>query len=346
MNHPRPFISVIICTYNGADLLGETLSSLERQTYPRDRFEVIVVDDGSTDETANIARRHRVRLIGHETNRGIGAGRNTGLAAARGELIAYTDDDCIADENWLFHLAAAFRSPEVMGAGGKTLPLSLATPTQRYMDHSGYGNPAPLSVTGGSSPLDRFVTYLRQMLRPLHTTLQSGDAVHDVYTLNAAYRTELLRAIGGFDEQLRASEDTDVSARLHATYPDKQLIFVPEAQILHRHRTQFWPWVKQTFVRSGDAYLQTRKTGKTPPLFPFPVLCLLGVLVAAVLAPLAAPIVALAAPLALYWWWSLRLPPGAPLLDRIRFPHMQALLEGASLAGIIAGAIKHRGDKK
>src|SRR5206468_4590408 len=98
---PWPRISVIVCTYNGARTIRDCLEALERLTYAD--YEVIVVDDGSTDTTAAIARRYNCRLIQTE-NRGLASARNTGLRAARGEIVAYIDDDAYPDPDWLTYL--------------------------------------------------------------------------------------------------------------------------------------------------------------------------------------------------------------------------------------------------
>jgi hypothetical protein len=101
-----PSISVVVCSYNGARTIRETLEGLRRLEYPD--YEVIVVDDGSTDATPDIAREYDVRLISGP-NRGLSHARNVGLHAARGEIIAYIDDDAWPDPHWLTYLAAAFR---------------------------------------------------------------------------------------------------------------------------------------------------------------------------------------------------------------------------------------------
>src|SRR4029453_5979781 len=95
-----PFVSVIVCSYNGAPTLAAFLVSLGKLNYPA--YEVILVDDGSTDDTAQIAAQFpRVRYI-HQSNHGLSQARNTGAAAAKGEVFAYTDSDCMADVDWLY----------------------------------------------------------------------------------------------------------------------------------------------------------------------------------------------------------------------------------------------------
>ena len=113
-----PRISVVVCSYNGESTIGRCLEELGRLDYPD--YEVIVVDDGSTDRTAAIAAEFDVRLIRTE-NRGLSAARNTGIEAATGEIVAFTDDDAWPDRDWLRYLAHAFSSTDHAGIGGPNL---------------------------------------------------------------------------------------------------------------------------------------------------------------------------------------------------------------------------------
>ncbi|HEV3147566.1 MAG TPA: glycosyltransferase, partial [Chthoniobacterales bacterium] len=114
---PRsPFVSVIVCSYNGGQTLAACLDSLGKLNYPD--YEVILVDDGSTDDTAYVAAQFpRVRYI-HQSNCGLSHARNTGAAAAKGEVFAYTDSDCMADVDWLYYLIGTLVSDEYAGVGG------------------------------------------------------------------------------------------------------------------------------------------------------------------------------------------------------------------------------------
>ncbi len=108
-----PGVSVIVCTHNGADTLEETLAGLDGIDYPR--YEVVVVDDGSDDESAGIAEAHGARVIRTE-NRGLSAARNTGLEAARGDVVAYIDDDAWPEPDWLTHMVHTLRSTRAGGS--------------------------------------------------------------------------------------------------------------------------------------------------------------------------------------------------------------------------------------
>jgi len=105
-----PRISVVVCSYNGARTIRDTLDGLGRVDYPD--FEVIVVDDGSTDHVSAIVADYPVRLIRTE-NRGLSSARNTGCEAATGEIVAYVDDDAWPDPHWLRYLAIAYRKGDV-----------------------------------------------------------------------------------------------------------------------------------------------------------------------------------------------------------------------------------------
>ena len=93
----QPFISVIIPVWNSPDLLAKCLAALAVQSYPRERYEVLVVDNGSTDSTAAVARNYPFVTLLSEPVPGAYRARNRGLAAARGEYVAFTDADCIPD---------------------------------------------------------------------------------------------------------------------------------------------------------------------------------------------------------------------------------------------------------
>ena len=118
---PRsPKVSVVVASYNGERTLKACLDSLERLNYPD--YEVILVDDGSTDTTRQIAFAHpNVRYFRHEKNLGLSVARNTGIAAATGEIIAFTDSDCRADEDWLYYLVGSLVESDFAGMGGPNL---------------------------------------------------------------------------------------------------------------------------------------------------------------------------------------------------------------------------------
>jgi len=207
-----PSVSVVVCTYNGAATLRDCLEGASALHYAD--YEVIVVDDGSTDASAAIAAEFPVALISTE-NRGLSAARNAGLAAATGELVAYLDDDARPDPDWLTFLAAGFADAGHAGIGGPNLPPE---------DESLFGL-CVANAPGG----------------PVHVLLSDTVAEH-IPGCNMAFRRDALRAIDGFDEQFRvAGDDVDVCWRLQAR--GHTLGFHPAALVWHRRRTtlrRFW----------------------------------------------------------------------------------------------------------
>jgi hypothetical protein len=127
-----PFVSVVICTCNGAATIRDSLDALAKLDYPS--YEVIVVNDGSQDATAALVQQYPVTLIS-TLNQGLSSARNVGLKHARGEIIAYLDDDAYPDPHWLRYLAYAYLHSQHAGIGGPNLapsgdgPIAGASPT-------------------------------------------------------------------------------------------------------------------------------------------------------------------------------------------------------------------------
>lgn len=181
-----PRVSVVVCTYNGSSTIRETCSHLITLDYPD--YEVIVVDDGSTEKIAPLLISFpQVRII-RQDNAGLSAARNTGLAVATGDIVAYIDDDAYPDSQWLKFLAWTFQRTEHVGIGGPNLP--------------------PLK--------DHWVAQCvaRSPGIPNHVLLDDQHAEH-IPGCNMAFRRSALEEIGGFDTRFRiAGDDVDVCWRL------------------------------------------------------------------------------------------------------------------------------------
>ena len=120
MTYTFPSVSVVIPVYNGERTLGRCLESLLKQNYPRDAFEIIVVENSSTDATTEVAQRYPVRVL-HNSERGPASARNMGIANSQSEIIAFTDADCIAHVDWLRELVQPYSDPEVGGVAGEIM---------------------------------------------------------------------------------------------------------------------------------------------------------------------------------------------------------------------------------
>lgn len=206
---PMPMVSVIVPAYNAERTLRECLQSLQAQQYPRDRYEIIVVENGSTDGTAAIAEAHGVRLY-RSARRGPAPARNLGIAMSRAEIVAFTDSDCVAHPDWLRELVAAYADPAVGGAGGRI---------------DSYRRPQ-------QSKVERFCDECLPLVNYL-----SGPAefLPHLYTANASYRRALLVRLGGFNEGMFTGEDVDLSWRLQLE-TNQTVRYVENAVIYHWHR--------------------------------------------------------------------------------------------------------------
>ncbi len=209
---PFPRVSVVVCSYNGAETIHDTLQALAKLDYPS--YEVIVVDDGSTDDTARIARGYDVELISTE-NRGLSAARNTGWRAATGEIVAYIDDDAYPDPHWLTYLALGFLDSEHCGVGGP----NIAPPDDGLFAECVASSP------GG----------------PAHVLLSDRIAEH-VPGCNMAFRRSWLQKIEGFDPRFRrAGDDVDLCWRLQDQ--GGTIGFHPGAVVWHHRRgsvSRYW----------------------------------------------------------------------------------------------------------
>ena len=209
-----PRISVVVCSYNGERTIERCLSAVTTLAYPN--YEVIVVDDGSTDRTNAIASGYPVRLI-RTANNGLSAARNEGLAAATGEIVAYIDDDAWPDRDWLSYLAMTYRTSDHVGVGGPNVPPREQTRIEQRVGR------AP----GG----------------PIHV-LRDGTEAEHIPGCNCSFRVDALRAIGGFDPSFRvAGDDVDVCWRLQQR--GWTLGFAPAAMVWHRRRGSVRAYLRQ-----------------------------------------------------------------------------------------------------
>lgn len=336
-NKQYPKVSVIICTFNGERGIEACLKGLLNQAYPADKMSIIVVDDGCTDNTPAIAQKYGVKVISHGRNLGVQYARNTGLKAAKGDIIVYLDDDCLVSEQWLKELVAPFADPKVVGVGGRVIAYETKRLSERFMEATGYGNPEPLVVIPGNmrNPIRRVRAYLYNMYRPI-TVATSPVEAQAVYTANVAYRGSAMRTLGGFDSSLRSNEDSDIATRLKAN--GDKLMFAPAAVVRHRHHRRVWHVLRQTYYRAGDTYLYYKKNKLLPPLFPFPFLyVLLGGLLAFP-APFVALLWVVTGPAVLYNSWILHAF-RARKAEYVVYAYIQLLRETAALLGFLRGAL-------
>jgi glycosyltransferase involved in cell wall biosynthesis len=220
-----PRVSVVICAYNAERTMDACLASLRTLNYPD--YEVIVVNDGSRDQTLTITERHKEVYDAHpegprlvivnQENRGLSVARNVGAAAASGEIVAYTDSDCVPDPDWLAFLVYKFVRSGFLAVGGPNFP-----PPEPSLV------PAAVAVSPGG---------------PTHVLLNDEVAEH-IPGCNMAFTKKALEEIGGFEAIFAAAgDDVDLCWRLQ----NRGYIvgFSPAATVWHFRRNTVKAYLKQ-----------------------------------------------------------------------------------------------------
>ena len=209
-----PFVSIVICTYNRKKLLEQCVDSILAMSYPKSNYEIIIVDGGSNDGTEKIQQLFpQIRFV-VEKQFGLAHARNKGAELSRGSIVAYTDDDCIVDKNWLEHLIIGFQKfPNVAGVGGPIFPAP-----NIYV-------PKKIHVSPALGLLDLGV---------------NTRIVQVIITSNAAFRREIFDSVQ-FDENLGTTrrgklilcgEDVDFCREIAKI--NNKLIYVPNAKVFHQ----------------------------------------------------------------------------------------------------------------
>lgn len=205
-----PTISVVVPVYNGEHEIAACVQSILNIDYPRSDFEVIVVDNASSDRTAETARRFPVRYL-LQPKRGAAAARNMGVREARSDCIAFTDSDCIVDRAWLAELVKGLAPGTACVGGMITMP----------------------------APRTDFEAYCSEFSAKSQENAMEGNAALFPYinTANALFRREVFGAVGYFDERFTwaGGEDLDFGWRVH--WAGYAMRYVPGARVEHRHRS-------------------------------------------------------------------------------------------------------------
>jgi O-antigen biosynthesis protein len=201
-----PRVSVVVCAYDAERTIDRCLTSLAALDYPD--YEVVVVNDGSRDRTLEIAERYSFCRIISQPNRGLSVARNVGAEAATGDIVAYTDSDCVADPLWLAYLVAKMEAGSLAVCGGPNFP----PPEDSLV-------PAAVAVAPGG---------------PTHVLLGDDVAEH-IAGCNMAFRREALLRLGGFDPVFRAAgDDVDICWRFQDA--GFTIGFSPAAVVWHFRR--------------------------------------------------------------------------------------------------------------
>jgi cellulose synthase/poly-beta-1,6-N-acetylglucosamine synthase-like glycosyltransferase len=218
---PAPRCSIVVPAYNAGATLGACLEALLGQSVPRESCEVIVVDDGSTDDTPAVLARFPVTAV-RQGNRGPAAARNRGASLARGEVVLFTDADCVPGAGWVAQMLAPFADARVAAVKGayRTAQRSLVA------------------------------RFCQAEFEERFAMLRRAPQIDMVDTYAAAFRREVFAAMNGFDESFPVAnnEDTDLSWRLAAA--GHRMVFNPEAVVSHlKHPDTLRKYARQKFWR-------------------------------------------------------------------------------------------------
>lgn len=228
------FVSIIIPTYNRINMLKNCLASFEGLNYPKECFEVIVVDDGSTDRSYETLKKvteqftYKLRVI-HQSNGGPARARNNGIRNAGGEFIAFTDDDCEVDKNWLREIMKGFTSEEIAGVGG-------------------------MVVSKNKDIFSQYIDYNKTLLPRME-----DNKIKYLITANACYRRKCLLEVNGFSEEIKnpGGEDPDLSYKLKGL--GYSLVFSAKGIVIHHHKQDLRSFYR-TFYNygRGSAFLRNK----------------------------------------------------------------------------------------
>lgn len=213
-------ISVIVPVFNGEKNIGKCLESLLKQVKKPD--EIIVVDDGSKDQTMAIAKNFSGVVFLEQEHRGPAAARNTGARKARGDLLLFIDSDCMASENWVAEMVKPFGNKEISGVQG------------RYR-------------TGQKSVIARFA---QLEIEDRYDRMRKKSYIDFIGSYAAGYRKDVFLKCGGFDEafSMASGEDPELSFKLAKA--GHKMVFNANAVVYHNHAASLEAYLKQKFWRA------------------------------------------------------------------------------------------------
>jgi len=324
---------VVIGTFNGARTLGLALDALEAQV-TQFSFEVLVVNDASTDSTREIASRPSVRLINLERNQGHGHALNVGLAEARGEFMAMMDDDCVPPTQWIEQLGVAWNSVEtnVTIIGGLVEPYETDTFNRRYV---AFRQP----LRHQEAEIDEGAGFWRRLQYQFSPPRMPPDPRPVYFTVgaNMSVRVQSAREVGGFPNEPGAGEEESLARPLRTKYGPLTVRLFPNIVMHHNfHRS-----LSDTFRRSrnygrasGRDWVRDRDLPSIAPLLPCATL-VAGIV--AVVSPISSLLFLVLSPFVLYRRWITWLKASGSR-EAIIYPYVQAGEDLATNVGFAQGA--------
>jgi len=216
-------VSIIIPVLNRADELRRCLKSLLLLNYPEEKLQIIVVDDGSSDDSPMVARELGALVVSSGgIRRGPAAARNVGAAMAGGEILAFIDSDCTASSDWLAELLPSFVDPKIVAVGGLVDGMCRESAVDRYENVMSSLSLGGRELTGGS-----------------------GDDTFYLPSCNLLVRRAAFLAAGGFNAAMHVGEDVDLTWRLRDS--GWTIAYLPVGKVYHEHRSSIRSFMSRRF---------------------------------------------------------------------------------------------------
>jgi glycosyltransferase involved in cell wall biosynthesis len=235
-------VSIIIPTKNNVNMLEKCLKSIQCLDFPKDEYEVIIVDGYSTDGTVEIAKKYGCKVI-FEDKGTISYARDLGLKYSKGEFIAFTDADCIVDKNWLNELLKEFRDENVAAVGGPNI--------------------TPEDDTEFAKCVGDILSFLSKV--GARYGVEEG-VVREIYhnpTCNVMYRKSIPEKVGGFNHSLITVDDEELDYRIRRK--GYRILYTPHAIVYHYRRRTWRSFAKMAYnygLGRGQAIKLHRDLGK------------------------------------------------------------------------------------
>ena len=239
------FCSVIIPTFNRKEKIRKTILSLLSQSLLKEKFEIIIVDDGSTDSTKNVVKEFNKKVIYlRQENKGPAAARNYGIREASGEIVAFTDDDCVVPSNWLEKILSGFeKHKNVVAVGGyleapeEILRSNIFARYESFISRKNYRVSDKEEVSGWENP--------------------SGG------TNNLAYLKRIILEVGGFDETFPTAGGEDADLKWRITQKGYKFLYLP-LKVEHHQDYNFKGFIRQSRNRGSGEFYFSKKWGNVP----------------------------------------------------------------------------------
>ncbi len=257
-------ISVIVPAFNSEKTIGKTISSVLEQKTAKE-FELIIVDDKSTDNTVKkIKEFKKVILVEQKKNSGPAVARNSGAEKAKGEIILFTDADCVAEKNWLEEMIKPFENPEVIGVQGayKTKQNSL---TARFVQIE---------------------------IEDRYDLMKKKEFIDFIGSYSAGYRKKTFLEFNGFNENFPAASGEDPELSFRMEKKGLKLVFNSNAVVYHLHPEDFMKYLKIKFWRGYWRILMYKthkdkiiKDSYTPQILKFQIILMYAMLIGLIINP-------------------------------------------------------------